>query len=410
MDDEGLDPDALELPAPRFLYTIPTFQNPSGRTLSLERRARARRARARGQAARSSRTTRTGSSATRASRCRRIYELAGGEGVVYSSSFSKIVAPGLRVGYFVGPAELVARLEALAVQTYLTPALLPQATVYEFVSRGPSSRTSSASSALLRERRDAMLEALERELPEGATWSRPEGGYFLWVDFPDGTTRRAARAATERRRHVRRRAATSTRPAEAGGVSAARLQLRLAGGDLGGSRASFERSPCSSCARCRWRYSCESSTPPTIPTARERAGSPRSAWTFASPKTKSIVELLVVVLDDERDQVADRDQQQADPDPEPRLPGRRLVFLRPEAAGCWRRRLAARGVPANSGVATAGVLTAAILRGCDISGEGASGRGTSRGCGGGTSTPRSVLRNVGHGRSRGERTSPALWK
>ena len=65
-----------------------------------------------------------------------IYELAGGEGVVYSFSFSKIAAPGLRVGYLIGPADLIARIEALAVQTYLTPALLPQATAHEFVSRG----------------------------------------------------------------------------------------------------------------------------------------------------------------------------------------------------------------------------------------------------------------------------------
>src|SRR5439155_1836233 len=116
-----------------------------------------------------------------------IYELAGGEGVVYSFSFSKIAAPGLRVGYLVGPAELIARLEALAVQTYLTPALLPQATVYEFVSRGLLEPNVERVVGLLRERRDAMLGAFERELPEGASWSRPDGGYFTWLDFPDGT-------------------------------------------------------------------------------------------------------------------------------------------------------------------------------------------------------------------------------
>src|SRR4051794_2526837 len=134
MDDEGLDPDALELPA-AFLYTIPTFQNPSGRTLSLERRQRL------AELARDGQLLVIEDDPYSLVRydgdpLPSIYELAGGEGVVYSFSFSKIAAPGLRVGYLVGPAELIARLEALAVQTYLTPALLPQATVYEFVSRG----------------------------------------------------------------------------------------------------------------------------------------------------------------------------------------------------------------------------------------------------------------------------------
>src|SRR5439155_9264051 len=116
-----------------------------------------------------------------------IYELAGGEGVVYSFSFSKIAAPGLRVGYLVGPAELIGRLETLAVQTYLTPALLPQATVLEFVSRGLLEPNVERVVSLLRERRDAMLETFAEELPEGASCSKPEGGYFTWLDLPAGT-------------------------------------------------------------------------------------------------------------------------------------------------------------------------------------------------------------------------------
>ena len=134
MDDDGLDPDAIELPA-AFLYTIPTFQNPSGRTLSLERR------RAIAELARDGKLLVVEDdpySLVRyeGERLPSIYELAEGQGVVYSFSFSKIAAPGLRVGYLIGPAELIGRLEGLAVQTYLTPALLPQATVHEFVSRG----------------------------------------------------------------------------------------------------------------------------------------------------------------------------------------------------------------------------------------------------------------------------------
>jgi 2-aminoadipate transaminase len=184
-DDGGLDPDGLELPA-AFLYTIPTFQNPSGRTLSLERR------RVLAELAREGRVLVVEDDPYSLVRYEgeplpSVFELAGGDGVVYSFSFSKIVGPGLRVGYLIGSVELIARLEALAVQTYLTPALLPQATVHEFVSRGLLDGNIERVVGLLRERRDAILEAFGRELPEGASWSRPQGGYFTWLDFPEGT-------------------------------------------------------------------------------------------------------------------------------------------------------------------------------------------------------------------------------
>ena len=188
MDDEGLEPEAVEQalaagPRPAFLYTIPTFQNPSGRTLSLERR-------------------------------RRLVDLArkhdlliveddpyglvrfDGEPVptlfsldqdrvVYTSSFSKTVAPGVRVGYFILPPALHEALEATAVATYISPALIGEATVLEFVRRGRFESNLERVRGLLRVRRDAMLEALEHELGgSGARWSRPAGGYFLWLDLP----------------------------------------------------------------------------------------------------------------------------------------------------------------------------------------------------------------------------------
>jgi DNA-binding transcriptional MocR family regulator len=112
-----------------------------------------------------------------------LFELDGGEHVVYSSSFSKTVAPGVRVGYFVLPPALDAELEALAVSTYITPVLLGQATVLEFVRRGNFEPNLERVRGLLRARRDAMLDALEQELPS-ATWSHPEGGYFVWLEVP----------------------------------------------------------------------------------------------------------------------------------------------------------------------------------------------------------------------------------
>jgi DNA-binding transcriptional MocR family regulator len=190
MDAEGLDPDGLERALaggepPAFLYTIPTFQNPSGRTLSTERRQRvvelARRhgvlvleddpyglVRFEGEPQPS------------------MFELEGGELVAYSSSFSKTIAPGLRVGWFVLPASLAAQLEAVAVSTYISPPFLPQAAIHEFVSRGRFEPNLERVKGLLGARRDAMLSALDRELGEGTSWSRPEGGYFLWLELPSG--------------------------------------------------------------------------------------------------------------------------------------------------------------------------------------------------------------------------------
>ncbi len=220
MDENGLDPDALELPA-AFLYTIPTFQNPSGRTLSLERRRHL------ADLAREGRLLVLEDdpySLVRfeGERLPSIYELAEGQGVVYSFSFSKIVAPGLRVGYLVGPAELIGRLEALAVQTYLTPALLPQATVHEFVSRDRLAQNVERVIGLLRERRDEMLDSFEAELPEGSRWSRPRGGYFTWLDFPEGTNAAELLARAEEQ-GVTFVKGTDFFPPERGGSGSARL-------------------------------------------------------------------------------------------------------------------------------------------------------------------------------------------
>ena len=187
MDGEGLDPDALEAEIARggaisFLYTIPTFQNPSGRTIGTDRRRRLAelaaehgldileddpygRVRYEGESPPS------------------VHELEGGERVTFTSSFSKTVAPGLRTGYFVVPEPLVPAYDDRAVSTYISPSLLPQAIVHELMQRGDFEPNLERVRGLLRARKDAMLAALDREMPDGTAWSRPEGGYFLWVDF-----------------------------------------------------------------------------------------------------------------------------------------------------------------------------------------------------------------------------------
>src|SRR3954452_5241976 len=184
-DEEGLDPDALESALangepPAFLYVLPTFQNPSGRTLPEDRRRRVVElasehdllvleddpyglVRFEGEAPPS------------------LHELSGGT-TAYSSSFSKTIAPGLRVGWFVLPDGLVRELEATATGTYITPVLLGQATVHELLQRGLFEPNLERVRGLLGARRDAMLAAFARELPDVRT-SHPEGGYFIWAEL-----------------------------------------------------------------------------------------------------------------------------------------------------------------------------------------------------------------------------------
>jgi len=188
MDDDGLQPEAIEQTLasgekPAFLYTIATFQNPSGRTLSEERRRRVVEL-AREHELLVLEDDPYGLVRYDGAPVPTLFELEGGVNVAYASSFSKTIAPGVRVGYFVLPAPLAAQVEARAVSTYISPPFMTQATVHEFLRRGNFQPNLERVRGLLRVRRDAMLDALEQHLPEGAEWSRPEGGYFVWVDLP----------------------------------------------------------------------------------------------------------------------------------------------------------------------------------------------------------------------------------
>jgi DNA-binding transcriptional MocR family regulator len=188
LTDEGIDVDALEDEAargPAFLYAIPTFQNPSGRTYTEETRRELLELAGRHDLLILEddpyRLVNFGAEPPPT-----LYELARGEGVVYAASFSKIVAPGLRVGYLVLPPDRVAPVESRAIGTYLSPALTMQAMLFEFLRRGLLDANLERARSILGERRDAILAALEEHVgPRGATWSRPDGGYFVWLDLPD---------------------------------------------------------------------------------------------------------------------------------------------------------------------------------------------------------------------------------
>ena len=105
---------------------------------------------------------------------------------IYSTSFSLTIAPGLRVGVLIVPDELAGELAARANDTYISPALLSQATVFEFMRRGSFDPHVEQLNAKLKERRELVTAALEKHLPE-AGFARPEGGIFLFLRLPLGT-------------------------------------------------------------------------------------------------------------------------------------------------------------------------------------------------------------------------------
>jgi 2-aminoadipate transaminase len=108
------------------------------------------------------------------------------ERVVYASSFSKTVCPGIRVGYLVGPPDMIAAIARLATNTYISPNMVAQSIVYEFCASGAGERSIETVRTALAKRALTLSQALRRELPE-AEFVMPDGGYFMWVTLPPGT-------------------------------------------------------------------------------------------------------------------------------------------------------------------------------------------------------------------------------
>jgi len=114
-------------------------------------------------------------------------EMDGGAGTVaYASSFSKTVCPGIRVGYLVASPELIDRIVKLATSMYISPSMVSEGIVHEFARSGALERSIDTVKTALGERVRTLAAALERELPE-ARFVEPEGGYFMWVELPEGT-------------------------------------------------------------------------------------------------------------------------------------------------------------------------------------------------------------------------------
>jgi 2-aminoadipate transaminase len=187
LEEDGIDVAGLERAAktetPRLVHVIPNFHNPAGCTLAEDKR-------------------------------RRLVELAaehgftlfeddpyrevgfGGEPaptmlsldradrVIYASSFSKTVSPGVRVGYLAGPVEAIAALAKRANETYISPNMLAESIVWELCRSGGLAENTETVKRALKERRDALVGALGKHLPE-AEFVVPEGGYFLWLTLND---------------------------------------------------------------------------------------------------------------------------------------------------------------------------------------------------------------------------------
>lgn len=187
MDDEGILPEAFNrtlAQRPKIAYLLPNFQNPSGVSLSLKRREEiATLAQTHGVLL--VEDDPYGKLRFHGQELPSLYSFAP-DNVVYLSTFSKTVAPGLRVAWIVGPKEIIARLAHLKQATDLHTSTLNQWIIHEVVKDGFLDTHVPAICDLYAERCHVMLQALETYMPKEIQWTRPDGGMFLWVTLPEG--------------------------------------------------------------------------------------------------------------------------------------------------------------------------------------------------------------------------------
>jgi len=189
MDEDGMVPEDLEdkirKHSPKMVYVIPTFQNPTGRTLSLERR---KKIASLGSAYdviileddpyRDIRYSGTDLPPIKA------FDTTGH--TVLANSFSKIFSPGSRLGYVFASNEITARLFDAKTATNSHTSMLPQVICAEFFKRGYYPEHHRMICDLYRKRRDAMISALDTFFPAGTKRTFPDGGLFTWAELPGG--------------------------------------------------------------------------------------------------------------------------------------------------------------------------------------------------------------------------------
>lgn len=193
-DGDGIDADLLaqtlaglrrEGRRPKFLYAVPDFQNPSGITWTRQRRERLL------ALAREFGTLVVEDNPYREMRFTGeapppIIALDPEGRTIYLSTFSKTLAPGLRIGWIAGPERIVSQCVTAKQAMDLCGPALTQAIVAGLLRRGDLLRRLPGVVAIYRRKCDVMLEALAREMPEGVRWTHPEGGLFIWVTLPQG--------------------------------------------------------------------------------------------------------------------------------------------------------------------------------------------------------------------------------
>lgn len=194
LEADGVDIGALEAAlaeAPvKLAHIIPNFHNPAGCTLSDTKRRRLV------ELAAEHRFTIFEDDPYRlicfGDECpQTMLSIDESERVIHASSFSKTVSPGVRVGYLAGPAEPVQTLAKRGSEHYISPNMLAESVVLELCRSGALHENIEVVNEALRGRRDALVTALGKHLPE-ARFVVPEGGYFLWIDLPEGANTPAA--------------------------------------------------------------------------------------------------------------------------------------------------------------------------------------------------------------------------
>jgi len=194
MDEMGMDLkklssilDTLEKQnkKPRFIYVIPDFQNPSGITMSLERRKELI------EIARKREILLVEDSPYRelsftGEILPSLWTLAGGKGVLMLKTFSKMLFPGMRMGWLVAEKDLIEKMEMLKQSVDLCTPSFNQLILASYIKQGKMKRTIEKAIECYRPKKEAMLKVLADNMPKEAWWSKPHGGMFLWVRLPEG--------------------------------------------------------------------------------------------------------------------------------------------------------------------------------------------------------------------------------
>lgn len=202
LETDGIDVDEVESLLrdglrPKLAHIIPNFQNPAGYTLSGPKRERLLALAAEHDVTIFEDDPYVAIRFEGDSLPTMLEQDTAGK-VVYASSFSKTVCPGIRVGYLVGPQALIAQIQTLATNTYISPNMVAQSIVNQFCRSGRLDASIQTVRTALRERRDTLVTALRRELPE-VRFEPPQGGYFMWVELPEAVDVAELEAAARER-------------------------------------------------------------------------------------------------------------------------------------------------------------------------------------------------------------------